>query len=54
MQNLSDNDSAEYNGGAANVKPTSTVLIGLAWLLVSTPLLWGVFETFRKALALFQ
>ena len=30
------------------------LIVTLAWLAVSIPLLWGVVETLQKALALFQ
>jgi len=30
------------------------VTLGLAWLGVGLPLAWGVLETLRKAMALFQ
>ena len=33
---------------------SNAVRIGLAWLIVSIPLAWGVFETLRKAAKLFQ
>jgi hypothetical protein len=33
---------------------SNAVRIGLAWLFVSIPLAWGVFETLRKAAQLFQ
>jgi hypothetical protein len=32
----------------------NAVRIALAWLFVSIPLGWGVFETLRKAVHLFQ
>ena len=31
----------------------NTVKLTLAWLAVGVPLLWGVVETLRKAMALF-
>lgn len=30
------------------------IVLALSWTVVSIPLLWGVAETLRKALALFQ
>jgi len=36
------------------VKKTPTIAIAFAWLLVSVPLLWGVFQTLAKTVALFQ
>jgi len=34
--------------------PGSWALVGLAWLLVGIPLLWGVLTTLRNALPLFR
>jgi hypothetical protein len=36
-----------------NVHRTSPVLIALAWLVVTLPAAWGVYQTARKAAALF-
>lgn len=33
---------------------TSPILLVFAWLVVSLPLLWGVWETVKKAAALFR
>ena len=33
---------------------TPSVLVALAWLVVTLPLLWGVWQTIKKAAALFQ
>ena len=33
---------------------TSPLLIGLAWLVVGIPFLWGFSQTVQKAIALFQ
>ena len=33
---------------------SSWVRVAVAWILVSLPLLWGVFNTLKKALALFR
>jgi hypothetical protein len=33
---------------------TPAVAVALAWLLVTIPLLWGVWETIKKASALFR
>lgn len=35
-------------------KKTSPATVGLAWLVVTIPLLYGVYYTALKALALFQ
>jgi hypothetical protein len=32
----------------------SWVLVAVTWTLVGIPLLWGVYNTLKKALALFQ
>jgi hypothetical protein len=32
----------------------SRVILALAWLAVGLPLLWGVLQTFTKALSLFE
>jgi hypothetical protein len=33
---------------------SSWVQIAIAWILVGLPLLWGIFNTIKKALALFR
>jgi hypothetical protein len=33
--------------------PTSPVLVGLAWLMVGIPLLYGLWQTIDRAAALF-
>jgi len=35
-------------------RPGHWGLVALAWLLVGAPLLWGVWNTLLKAVALFQ
>jgi len=37
-----------------DIKKTPTAAVAFAWLLVSVPLLWGVFQTLAKTVALFQ
>jgi hypothetical protein len=32
----------------------SWVLVAIAWTLVGIPLLWGIYNTFKKAIVLFQ
>ncbi len=32
----------------------SWLLVAVAWLAVGVPLLWGIFNTFRKAALLFR
>jgi hypothetical protein len=39
---------------ATNEKKTSQALIFAAWLLVSIPAAWGVYNTLLNALKLFQ
>jgi hypothetical protein len=34
--------------------PGSWVLVAVAWLLVSVPLLWGIWTTLKKAAVLFR
>jgi hypothetical protein len=43
-------EAKEQNGLLA---PQSPLLLILAWLAVGLPLLWGVAQTIKKALALF-
>ncbi|SHL67038.1 MFS transporter small subunit [Hymenobacter psychrotolerans] len=38
----------------SNAAPSSTGAVAFAWLFVGIPLVWGVSQTFIKALALFQ
>ncbi len=33
---------------------TSPLMLAVAWFIVGVPLLWGVWETFKKSLALFH
>lgn len=37
-----------------NIKKTSTAAVAMAWTVVAIPLLYGVYYTALKALALFQ
>jgi hypothetical protein len=43
-------------GGDTSFKPSSSgwVLVVLAWALVSIPLLWGIWQTVKKAAVLFR
>ena len=46
--------SAEHSGNAeAADRPTSTILVVLAWLLVGVPLAYGLYETIIEAMQLF-
>jgi hypothetical protein len=35
-------------------RPTPMALVIAAWLVVGLPLVWGVLQTLKKAVALFQ
>jgi len=39
---------------SSEAAPGSWGLVALAWILVGTPLLWGIFKTLQKAIALFE
>ncbi|GAA4380976.1 MFS transporter small subunit [Hymenobacter koreensis] len=47
-------DTQPNSARPAETQPSSTASLVLAWLFVGVPLLWGVSQTFIKALALFQ
>jgi len=40
--------------GTARPGSGSWVLVGLAWLAVGIPLLWGIWTTLKKAIVLFR
>jgi hypothetical protein len=40
--------------GSEEPRPGQWGLVGVAWLLVGVPLLWGVWMTLQKAAALFR
>jgi hypothetical protein len=42
------------NPTAADAAPSSGLQLALAWLYVGVPLVWGVSQTFIKALDLFK
>jgi hypothetical protein len=42
------------HAGSDAPRGSSWVRVAVAWLLVGLPLLWGVFNTVKKALALFR
>jgi hypothetical protein len=47
--------SAQPNSSAPTPAETSsTASLAIAWLFVGIPLVWGVAQTFIKALALFK
>ena len=39
---------------ADTTEKTSPASLAIAWLIVGVPLMWGVWETFKKSLALFH
>jgi len=41
-------------GPGAPSRGSSWVRVAIAWVLVGLPLLWGIFNTIKKALALFR
>ena len=47
--------SSSPDGDAAPLapRPTSPAVVVLAWVAVAVPLLWGIFQTLKKAAALF-
>ena len=52
---MTTTDTATAAGAGHAKHPSSNPLVlALAWLAVGAPLLWGVTQTIRKALALFQ
>jgi len=42
------------NGAVCRPTPGSWIKVGIAWVLVSVPLGWGIFKTFEKATILFR
>ncbi len=45
--------SVPPSGASESESKSSSGIVILAWLAVGLPLLWGVAQTFKKALALF-
>ncbi len=41
-------------GGTTGLSSGSWVMVGLAWLAVGVPLLWGIWSTLEKAVVLFR
>ena len=41
-------------GGDRDTDQQSWAVVLLAWLLVSVPLIWGIWQTIKKAAALFR
>jgi hypothetical protein len=42
------------NGVEPRPTTASWVIVAIAWTLVGIPLLWGIFNTFKKAIVLFR
>ena len=45
--------TANAGPGSQSNQSNSAITLALAWLAVGVPLLWGVVQTLKKALALF-
>jgi len=50
---MATSDASMSPPPSSNESPSSPAIVFLAWLAVGAPLLWGVAQTFKKALALF-
>ena len=50
---MATNDASTAPAPSSEGAPSSPVILILAWIAVGAPLLWGVMQTFKKALALF-
>jgi hypothetical protein len=44
---------ADFDTSSSSAR-TSWIVVGLAWLLVSIPLFWGIWQTIKKAAVLFR
>lgn len=49
-------DMVDLAEDTATVRPArgSWILVGLAWVAVGVPLLWGIWTTLKKAIVLFR
>lgn len=47
-------DSSTHEAHEAPAGAQRRLILALAWLAVGLPLLWGVLQTFSKALSLFE
>jgi hypothetical protein len=45
---------SRVNDGESGSEPPGLAVVLVAWLLVSVPLIWGVWQTIKKASALFR
>jgi hypothetical protein len=50
---MATNDASPSPAPSAGESKSSPLILVLAWLAVGAPLVWGVAQTFKKALALF-
>ena len=50
---MATSDAPTSPAPSSDESPSSPVILVLAWLAVGLPLLWGVAQTFKKALTLF-
>ena len=44
----------EEQRGAEHPSTGSWILVGVAWIAVGVPLLWGIWTTLKKAIVLFR
>ena len=51
---MAGTDASAAPDSAEPTTPSNPLILILAWLAVGAPLLWGVAQTFKKALALFH
>jgi hypothetical protein len=51
---MTTTDTSTAAAGHTKHPSSNPLVLALAWLAVGAPLLWGVTQTIRKALALFQ
>jgi hypothetical protein len=50
---MATNDASTSPDSSSGESPSSPLILVLAWLAVGAPLLWGVAQTFKKAMLLF-
>jgi hypothetical protein len=48
------NQVTSTSNTTTHAEPSGGILLPISWLIVGVPLLWGVWETLKKSLALFQ
>jgi hypothetical protein len=54
LPSMNESSQRSSHGTAASGRSKQVVALVLSWTAVGLPLAWGVAETLRKALALFQ